>query len=48
MIRGTGVYAGAKGTLAIKGSFFIQSTTSGTSEKDAFVAHLTGRLTVKG
>jgi hypothetical protein len=44
---GTGVYAGAKGTLAIKGSFSIQSTTAGSSESDSFTATFTGKLTVK-
>lgn len=46
--NGTGVYAGAKGSLTIKGSFSIQSTTAGSSESDAFTATLKGTLTVKG
>lgn len=45
---GTGVYAGAKGTLAIKGSFSIQSTAAGSSESDSFTATFTGKLTVRG
>ncbi len=46
--NGTGVYAGAKGTLTLKGAFSIQSTTAGSSESDTFTASLTGRLTVTG
>ncbi len=46
--NGTGVYAGAKGTLTLKGAFSIQSTTAGSSETDSFTASLTGKLTVKG
>ncbi len=45
---GTGVYAGAKGTLAVTGAFSIQSTTAGSSETDSFTASLTGKLTVNG
>lgn len=45
---GTGVYAGAKGTLALKGAFSIQSTTAGSSETDSFTASLSGKLTVNG
>jgi hypothetical protein len=43
---GTGKYKGAKGTLALKGTFSIQSTTAGSSESDSFTASLTGSLTV--
>ncbi|MGA7833900.1 MAG: hypothetical protein WCA31_01690 [Acidimicrobiales bacterium] len=46
--NGTGVYARAKGTLTLKGTFSIQSTTAGSSETDSFTASLTGRLTVTG
>jgi hypothetical protein len=46
--NGTGVYAGAKGTLVVKGAFSIQSTTAGSSETDSFTASLIGKLTVKG
>lgn len=45
---GTGVYAGAKGSLTVTGAFSIQSTTAGSSESDAFTASFTGTLTVNG
>lgn len=44
---GLGKYAGATGTLSFTGSFSIQSTTAGSTEKDTFKAVLTGTLTVK-
>lgn len=43
---GTGKFRGAKGTLALKGTFSIQSTSAGSSESDSFTASLTGSLTV--
>ena len=43
---GTGKYKGAKGTLTLKGSFSIQSTTAGSNESDSFTASLSGSLTV--
>jgi hypothetical protein len=48
VLSGTGKYAGAKGNLAIGGTFSIKSTTAGSSESDAFNATLKGTLTVKG
>lgn len=48
VISGTGKFAGAKGKLAFKGSFSIQSTAAGSTESDAFTATLSGTLTVKG
>lgn len=47
VLNGTGAYLGAKGSLAISGSFSIQSTSAGTSETDSFTATLSGKLTVK-
>lgn len=44
---GTGKYKGVSGTLTYTATFSIQSTTSGSSESDAFTATLTGTLTVK-
>jgi hypothetical protein len=48
VLSGTGKYAGAKGNLAIAGTFSIQSTTAGSSESDSFHATLKGTLTVNG
>jgi hypothetical protein len=46
IVSGTGKYKGAKGTLTFKGSFSIQSTTSGSTETDSFSATLSGTLSV--
>jgi hypothetical protein len=48
VLSGTGKFAGAKGTLAIAGSFSIKSTTAGSSESDSFTTTLKGTLTVRG
>lgn len=47
VLRGTGKFLGATGTLAVKGSFSIKSTTAGSNESDTFTATLTGKLTLK-
>ncbi|NNN00318.1 MAG: hypothetical protein HKL86_00625 [Acidimicrobiaceae bacterium] len=47
VVKGTGKYLGAKGSLAVKGSFSIKSTTAGSNESDTFTATLTGKLTLK-
>ncbi len=47
VVNGQGVYLAAKGSLAISGSFSIQSTAAGSKESDQFTATLVGKLTVK-
>ena len=47
VVNGRGVYLAAKGSLAISGSFSIQSTAAGSKESDQFTATLVGKLTVK-
>ena len=47
VVKGTGKFLGATGTLAVKGSFSIKATTAGSSETDTFSATLTGKLTLK-
>jgi hypothetical protein len=44
---GTGKFKGVSGSLSFKGTFNVQSNTSGSSESDAFTASLTGTLTIK-
>jgi hypothetical protein len=44
---GTGKFKGVSGSLSFKGTFNVQSNTSGSSESDAFTATLTGPLTIK-
>ncbi len=47
VVSGRGIYLAAKGNLAIRGSFSIQSTAAGSTESDRFTATLVGKLTVK-
>ncbi|HQU26163.1 MAG TPA: hypothetical protein PLS29_03930 [Acidimicrobiales bacterium] len=47
VVTGRGIYLAAKGTLAISGTFSIQSTAAGSKESDQFTATLVGKLTVK-
>ncbi len=47
VLTGRGIYLAAKGTLAISGTFSIQSTAAGSHESDQFTATLVGRLAVK-
>ncbi len=47
VLTGRGIYLAAKGSLAISGSFSIQSTAAGSHESDQFTATLVGKLTVK-
>ncbi len=44
---GTGKFAGATGTLKVKGSFPITSTTAGSSESNAFTFTLSGNINTK-
>ena len=44
---GTGKYAGATGTLKVKGSFILKSTTEGASFTSNFTATIAGTITTK-
>jgi hypothetical protein len=47
ILSGTGKYAGATGTLAVKGSFSIRSTAIGSSEVISATLTATGNVTTK-
>lgn len=44
---GTGKYAGATGTLTIKGNFFVKATAAGTKDSQAFTATFAGSIKLK-
>jgi hypothetical protein len=47
ILSGTGKYAGATGTLSVKGSFSIRSTAIGSSEVISATLTATGTVTTK-
>lgn len=44
---GTGKYAGATGTLTVKGNFFVKATAAGTNDTQDFSATFTGDIKLK-